>query len=135
MKLRPHHLLCIQKFAGLGYDEAFTSNMTAVCRQLSESPDMSVTLCTGCDDLCACCPHSASGSCDSEEKVHSFDSAVLAVCGLQSGTTLQWSSLRSAVLHLILQTDEFDRICACCQWYAICRRMEALHESEKISHG
>ena len=24
MKLRPHHLLCVRKYTGSGYDEAFT---------------------------------------------------------------------------------------------------------------
>ena len=36
MKIRPHHLLCIQKYTGHGYDAAFTAHMTALVSGLSD---------------------------------------------------------------------------------------------------
>ena len=38
MQLRPHHLLCIQKFTGHGYDEPFTQHMTSIVSALKSHP-------------------------------------------------------------------------------------------------
>ena len=48
MNLRPHHLLCIQKFTGHGYSADFTAHMTAVVSELAENPETAVTLAKGC---------------------------------------------------------------------------------------
>jgi len=38
MNLRPHHLLCIQKFTGHGYSPSFTAHMHALTASLRQSP-------------------------------------------------------------------------------------------------
>ena len=48
MNLRPHHLLCIQKFTGHGHSADFTAHMTAVVSELAENPETAVTLAKGC---------------------------------------------------------------------------------------
>ncbi|MCQ2407234.1 MAG: DUF1284 domain-containing protein [Oscillospiraceae bacterium] len=124
MKLRPHHLLCIQKFIGRGYDDAFTAHMTAVCSSLHEQPDMPVTLTAGCDDVCAACPHKAGSKCDAAEKVQALDRAVLEHCDLRVGMNADWSSLKKLVSAKIFHTDAFAAVCGGCQWYGLCRDME-----------
>ena len=49
MFLRPHHLLCMQKFSGHGYSLAFTAHMTALLHDLHAHPDTPVTLICRCD--------------------------------------------------------------------------------------
>lgn len=124
MNLRPHHLLCIQKYTGHGYDAAFTAYMTALVSRLHEKPDTAVTLVQGADDLCLYCPHRVGGVCDAEEKTAALDAAVCAQCGLSCGTVQPWQQLAETARAEILHTDAFHRICACCQWYALCRRTE-----------
>ena len=124
MKLRPHHLLCIQKFTGKGYDAAFTAHMTAVCAALHDRPDTPVTLTAGCDDVCAACPHKAGAECDTAEKVQALDRAVSEHCALQAGMTADWTSLKNIASAKILHTDAFAAVCCGCQWYGLCRETE-----------
>ena len=125
MKLRPHHLLCIQKFTGSGYDAAFTAHMTALVRTLRTQPDTSVTLTDGADDLCAACPHLHGGVCDSAAKTAALDAGVLSACGLCAGESAAWASLAQNSAKTVLQTPVYHQICACCEWYPLCRQTEA----------
>ena len=124
MNLRPHHLLCIQKFTGHGYDAAFTAHMTAIVSELADKPMTPITVTRGCDDLCKMCPNNVCDICTSLEKVALMDSTVLSVCALTYGETVPWADSASKARERIFETDAFDEICACCQWYALCRRTE-----------
>lgn len=124
MNLRPHHLLCIQKFTGKGYDAAFTAHMNGICTLLRERPETPVTLTDGCDDICAACPHRAGAECDAAEKVQALDRAVLERCSLHTGLSAEWSSLKNNAAAKILHTKAFDAVCSGCQWYALCRETE-----------
>lgn len=126
MQLRPHHLLCIRKFTGHGYDAAFTAHMTALTTQLRNAPDTPVTLVSCADDLCAACPHCCGGCCDAAEKTAALDTAVLTHCGLKTGEKAAWAALAETAAKLILQTDAFPEICSCCQWFALCRQTEVI---------
>lgn len=121
MKLRPHHLLCIQLFTGCGYDEAFTANMRKNVQQLQQHPQTEILLHCGCDALCAVCPHNQKGVCSEQKKTDRLDAAVLRECGLQDGQSAAWQMLAAAARGRILQTDRFAAVCSSCQWYALCR--------------
>ena len=128
MNLRPHHLLCIQKFTGHGYDSDFTAHMKSVVSELSENPETEVTIVKGCDELCNMCPNNKSGVCASLEKPASMDCAVLGICGLAYGENVPWAKTARKARKLIFETEEFNKICACCQWFELCRRTEAYNE-------
>ena len=129
MNLRPHHLLCIQKFTGHGYDAAFTAHMTTVVSELSRADVICVSIARGGDDLCAACPHNVGGSCTSLEKVAFMDSSVLHVCDLAYGESARWDELARRARERIFETEEFDDICASCQWFELCKNTEVSHES------
>ena len=128
IRLRAHHLLCIPHFTGHGYDPAFTAHMTALTARLSADPHTRITLTEGCDTLCAACPHQTEGGCDAAEKVAAMDSAVLQLCGLKAGDSAEWAALFDLACRRILQTEHFHKICACCQWYALCRHTEVFYD-------
>ena len=121
MKLRPHHLLCIQKYTGSGYDDAFTDGMDALVRRLRACPDTPVTLVEGRDDLCAACPHMAGSRCGSEEKVNRLDRGVLETCGFSAGETRSWSALARTAREQVLEKETFMKACGCCEWFELCR--------------
>ncbi len=128
MNLRPHHLLCIQKFTGHGYDSDFTAHMKSVVSELSENPQTQITVAQGCDELCKMCPNNINGVCASLEKVALMDSAVLGICDLSYGENVPWAKTARKARERILETEEFSGICACCQWFELCRRTEASYE-------
>lgn len=128
MKLRPHHLLCIQKFTGHGYDADFTKHMKYIVSELTRNPETQITLSQGCDDLCKACPNNLGGACTSLEKVECMDSAVLDICGLEYGEITSWSDAASKAREMIFKTEKFNCICACCQWFELCKRTEVHYE-------
>ena len=121
MKLRPHHLLCVQKYTGNGYDDAFAAGMAALIRRLAACPGTAVTLVEGRDDLCAACPHMAGSRCASEEKVNRLDRGVLEACGFSAGETRSWSALARTAREQVLEKDTFVKGCGCCEWFELCR--------------
>ena len=121
MNLRPHHLLCIQKFTGHGYDETFTEHMTAVAGKLAGT-QMQITVTEGCDDLCAACPNKTDGICTSLEKVDFMDRSVLHICDLSYGDILPWGEASKRARERIFETDEFECVCDSCEWFALCKK-------------
>lgn len=124
MNLRPHHLLCIQKFTGHGYDEAFTEHMTDIVSKLKNDPITEITVTNGCDDLCKVCPNNINGVCTSLQKVDFMDSSVLGVCEIKYGDTAPWNYLAKTAYERIFETDEFNKICSSCEWFELCKSTE-----------
>ena len=124
MNLRPHHLLCIQKFTGNGYDQAFTRHLTEIVARLADDPETRITLTHGCDFVCLLCPNKKNEVCLSAEKVLQMDNAVLEICGLSYGEILSWAELSRRAREEILKTDRFDRTCSTCEWYELCKNTE-----------
>ncbi len=117
--LRPHHLLCIQKFTGHGYDEAFTKHMTEVVATLGEGAD--ITLQEGCDDICVACPNKVYGACNADAKVRSMDEKVLATLGLHYEERSTWADFAARAKKEILDTSAFEEVCGECEWYQLCK--------------
>ena len=122
MNLRPHHLLCIQKFTGHGYDEAFTKHMTDLVSKLKNNPMTEITVTKGCDDLCKVCPNNMNGVCASLQKVDFMDNAVIDICKIKYGEKAPWEYLAKAAFERIFETDEFNKICSSCEWFELCKR-------------
>ena len=121
MRLRPHHLLCVQKFVGHGYDEKFVRHLAGVVARLAAQPETRITLTQGCDDVCAHCPNRVKSRCVSMEKVDRMDSCVLEICGLGAGESGTWAALAQRAKERILGAGAFEVVCAGCQWFALCR--------------
>lgn len=126
MYLRPHHLLCIQKFTGHGYDAEFTENMKSVITELVKMPETEITLRCGFDVLCGKCPNRCGAECKTEEKVSVLDRGVLSACGLSDGETLPWDELRRLAKEAVFDTDGFHKICRECSWYELCLATEVV---------
>ena len=121
IKLRPHHLLCIQKFVGKGYDGVFTNHLAKIVELLSENPDTKITLVEGCDNVCTKCPNREEGACTDGQKVLDLDEGVLDACKLKPGTTDTWKSLSRTARERVFETEKFELICSSCQWFDICK--------------
>lgn len=106
--LRPHHVLCIQRFIGEGYSPSFVENMWKIVNSIKEAPQQSINFIGSEDDLCAHCPHNQNG-CVSEAKVRRMDKLV----GLSG--TMAWSDAVSHCSKL-----DAKEICTNCQWYKLC---------------
>ena len=120
-ELRPHNLLCAQKFTGLGYDDTFTAHMYHLQWRLKGIPQTPIKIVEGGDTLCAVCPERDGAVCRYHDKVKQRDEEVLKACGLSYGDKGSWKELSEKAAAAILKTDEFDRICGNCTWYERCK--------------
>lgn len=118
--VRAHHGLCVSFFEGKGYSDSFTANM-AEKKMLLENDPM-VKIVDNTDEICKACPHNESGVCSSSGKVAKYDSAVLARCGIKSGTEMHWKDFVRLVHDNIIGAKKLSEVCGDCQWYSICGR-------------
>ena len=123
IKLRPHHLLCIQKFVGKGYDGVFSQNLARIVEFLSSNPETEITLTEGCDEVCGACPNRVDGSCADGEKVTALDSGVLDTCKLNYGLKDTWKNLSDTAVECVFKTDNFNKLCFSCQWFGLCKNI------------
>ena len=121
-RLRPHHALCLQFFVGKGYSEGFVRNMQER-KQLLEGSDPEVRTVCGCDIICSCCVHAASGSCESSDKVAGFDRKVLLLTGLSEGEPIRFSKLTELAREKIIRAGKLGEVCGSCQWWQLCSSM------------
>ena len=69
LKIRAHHLCCIQGFQGYGYSPAFVANMRAVISDIKAFPSRPMELVSECDVICISCP--SKRECTTQKSVHS----------------------------------------------------------------
>ncbi|MBR2283746.1 MAG: DUF1284 domain-containing protein [Ruminococcus sp.] len=116
-ELRPHHILCIGFFRGMGYSPEFTANMERITEML-RSGETQIRLTLSGDVLCGSCPHSSGNSCGT--KAGRYDRTVLSLCGLDEGDILQWRQLREIAERNIIGCGRLSEVCGDCQWFGIC---------------
>lgn len=121
IRLRAHHLLCIQKFVGEGYDGVFTENLAKTVTYLQAHPEAKITIVGGCDEVCKSCPNRAGEACTDGEKITELDGGVLDACKLICGETDTWENLSKKARERVFKTDKFEKICGACQWYDLCK--------------
>lgn len=136
MRLRPHHLLCVQGYRGKGYDAAFCANMARIARALDRDPTLPVIVTEGPDDICAACPHLKDGRCTWQELgggggvgqqpvhpdvlVREHDAALLRAFRLADGDVVTIRAVRERVTS----NPEIRRVvthyCETCPWVLDC---------------
>ncbi len=117
--LRAHHGMCLQYFAGHGYNEEFIASMQDFIQKCKEN-DPEICLVCEPDLLCAKCPNKKSGICEAEERVRSYDLKCLKQCGLSENTVIKYSEFLKKVDESILSKGLRKSICSDCQWNDLC---------------
>ncbi len=116
IKLRGHHLLCLQFFEGKGYDEQFVENVKKILQRMNKGER--VKLVEGKDDICNSCPNWNNGKCMLDEKIEEKDKKVLKIFGFTVGEELLWN--RVVQKFSSLSKKDFLNICKGCLWKNIC---------------
>ena len=139
-KIRPHHLLCILGYRGLGYNENFTSNMTKIVKDLRSNPNTIINVSPEADDICIACPYNSKGICvkkpNSEEIVHNLDSEYLKLFQIPLKTPISikyvWKNIVSSV-----SVEAMKNICKECEWwsYGYCSEGLGKLKSQILKNG
>ena len=123
MRLRPHHLFCVQGFHGSGGDE-YTENLRWIADKVWKEPFTPVEVVDGPDDVCAVCTYLRDGICCweevGEEKVRAHDAALFKALGISPGRVTSIAEVRRLLTVVPEATDEVRRQCATCPWVTDC---------------
>ncbi|AAB89439.1 DUF1284 domain-containing protein [Archaeoglobus fulgidus] len=116
MKLRGHHLICLQFFRGEGYSGEFVENVKKIMERLESGETVEVV--AGVDDICVACPYNR-GYCGkdetSEERVREMDKAAVRLLGVSEKTT--WREVAERIEKVL---NEWRVFCEDCDWKEVC---------------
>lgn len=120
LKLRGHHLLCLQGFQGYGYDDNFVKNMIKVnnLRKLDETLIEVVNI---SDDICKACPNLIDGKCKdnkNNENIIAMDNVVLSK--IDSSKTFKSNALFDEINNNFNDLKSVKDICLNCSWWEQC---------------
>jgi len=123
LRLRPHHLLCLQRFVGEGYSEEFTANMWHI-KETVENGGVSVKIVRGADDICSLCPHrdAKRNMCSREPFVSRLDEKVLGLLGIKWGYVYSGDELFSLARKRV---PTVKGVCDGCEWQHLCLKVES----------
>lgn len=114
LTLRYHHLLCLNLYQGLGYNDVFALQMNAVTQFLAAQPHTAVALNVGSDDLCRCCPYCVDGLCSQGNvDVIAMDEVIKNCLNLPECSS--WNDIKIR-LRRNLSLSVFDKCCSNCSW-------------------
>ena len=124
MKIRAHHLLCIQGFQGYGYREDFSKNMAEIIEILQNFPEHEIEIVTETDSICNCCPYNINGNCqeshESNEKIVSMDLKVLEKLDISPGSIFEAKKIFNIANNKIKTYLDMKDICGDCRWSEKC---------------
>ena len=124
VRLRGHHLICLQFFAGEGYSAEYVENMRHVVEYATREPALVVDT---VDNVCAACPVlGPDNQCESEdgggeEEIVRIDALALRVLDAHVGEHVTLSDARER-----LEADAFGvgvwraEACHGCTWEHVC---------------
>lgn len=125
VRLRPHHLVCLQFYRGEGYDEQFVSNLDDV---LSRLRGEAAVIVTGADDVCAACPGlSAQGLCEDphggEVEIARLDALACELLGIGRGDRLSLAQAAERLEDDAVATGRWRfEACGDCEWEDVCEQ-------------
>lgn len=124
MKIRAHHLLCMQGFQGYGYSEDFSKNMAEIIEILQNFPKHKIEIIAGTDVICAFCPYDINGSCqenhESNNRIMSMDVKVLKKLGISSGSIFEAEEIFNITNKKLKTHLDVEDICGNCRWSKKC---------------
>jgi uncharacterized protein len=133
--LRPHHLLCMLTFKGMGYTPAFVANLEQVVRRLATGTE-TIEIVAGPDDICAPLLGQCGGPGEADCHCHRSSVVERDRLATQSIAALLARPLAPGA-HLLLTPADLDQLraafaagtirqaCTGCQWKPLCDTIAA----------
>jgi len=123
IRIRAHHLLCIQGFQGYGYNSDFKRHMKGLVAFLDIKSTHKLQVVAEVDEICSSCPHKVGLSCDrdsdSHQGVEKLDAMVLRRAGLDENRIYSWENAKELVNNNLTNQDIVD-LCSKCSWKDNC---------------
>ncbi len=119
VKLRGHHLICLQFYRGEGYDREFVENLERV---VSLAKEEGILVVEGADDVCNHCPYMVKGRCEyregADEEIRYLDSLATTLLKVNPGETIAWREIEEKLPEVI--DGWVEKACKNCDWREVC---------------
>ena len=124
LKIRGHHLLCLQGFQGYGYNEDFVKNMTIIYDKIMNDEEY-IKLISSIDDICKKCPNNKCDICinkDENSKIIKMDKIVLRKLQKEKNSDYYKASELFDLINnkLFTKKEDIKNTCLRCKWYDVC---------------
>lgn len=121
IRIRAHHLLCIQGFQGYGYTKDFVSHMEKVTTFLRSNPLYKIKIVVKSDELCSQCPHDVDERCikGSSNEISKIDRLVVEKANLDL-KHIYTVSEAFGIVNKNLNHDLVVSLCSGCTWQNKC---------------
>lgn len=129
LKLRGHHLLCLQGFQGYGYDDNFVENMIKV-NNLRKSDEALIEVVNIADDICKACPNLVEDKCRDDKNnanIIAMDNVVLSK--IDSSKTFKATELFEEIHDKFNNFKSVKDICLNCSWWEQCLFVKNLEKN------
>jgi hypothetical protein len=123
LKIRAHHLCCIQGFQGYGYSPIFVANLKAVISEIKAFPSRPLELVSECDVICASCP--GKRECTAQDsiisgRIRSMDLVVMEKLKIKERTIMEADKAFSLVNSQLANASYINEVCGTCKWRQKC---------------
>lgn len=123
MKIRAHHLLCMQGFQGHGYSEKFSQNMSEIIENLKSNQEQIIEITDDLDVICKFCPHKKNNICKnvvSNWMIKRVDKKVIEKLKVDCGTEITFKEVISITNQVFKDHNDLKGICSNCTWKEKC---------------
>lgn len=123
LKIRAHHLCCIQGFQGYGYSPVFVANLRAIISDIKAFPSRLLELVSECDAICASCPgkrECAAQESNSSREIRNMDLVVMEKLKIKEGTIMKAYEAFRLVNSLLNNASDIEDVCVTCKWRQKC---------------
>ncbi len=124
LKIRAHHLLCMQGYQGYGYSKIFEEHLDKIIKFLKETSEAEIEIVAENDSICVKCPHARGRFCQKDlaegMKIRQIDLKVLEKLDLKIGTRGQVEQIFAVVKSKLKTCGDLVGICEECQWQEKC---------------
>ncbi|HEY3361202.1 MAG TPA: DUF1284 domain-containing protein [Methanosarcina sp.] len=123
LKIRAHHLCCIQGFQGYGYSPAFVANLRAIISEIRAFPSRHLELVSKCDVICASCP--SKKECTTQEsvisrRIRNMDLFVMEKLRIKEGTIMKADEAFRLINSQLANESHPEEVCETCKWRQKC---------------
>ncbi len=120
IKLRGHHLLCLQGFQGYGYDSNFIKNMTRI-NDLRKKDSTTILLQNFADEICKSCPNLKNNNCideNHEKEIARMDNEILSKLNINKEYNSK--EIFQNISNIFNTKKSIEKICIECKWHEEC---------------
>lgn len=118
MRLRGHHLICLNFFKGEGYNKEFVENIERILKEKE------IKVVSGADDVCSKCPYLRDGVCNykenAEEEIRELDELACKLLEIPPDSITSWDEIRIKLPNIMKDWKEFA--CKNCDWIKVCEK-------------